>query len=150
MAKSCSFILLPIVALFSITSCNSHSIEIEIARQSSELNQCEYIFGEDLNTLKLENAILLQTGTIDTTDEQPPILVAIVLLNKKETILKLASHSEVGNETTETYEGEGYKLTLHYNKQITEHDETIFKGKLLIEFKNLKSEYKIEGTTCNL
>jgi hypothetical protein len=68
----------------------------------------------------------------------------------KKIILKLTSHNETENETTRLYEGEGYKLDLHYAKQITDHNETIFKGKFSIENKGLKTEYEVEGTSSNL
>ena len=138
------------IAVFCILTGCSHPIKIDITRQSSELNHCENIFGNDLNTLKLENAILLQTGAIDTTDEQAPIQVAIVIINKKEIVLKLISHSEIANETTRAYEGGGYTLNLNYSKQVSEQNETIFKGTFFIEYEGIKSEYNIEGTTCNL
>jgi|SRR5664279_4466635 len=149
MLRPCNSLFSLIAVLCALTSC-SHSIKIDLTRQSSELNQCEIIFGNDLNSLKLENAILLQTGAIDTTDEQVPIPVAIVIIDKKEIVLKLISHSENANETTRAYAGEGYTLNLNYRKQISEQNETIFKGKFFIEYKSIKSEYDIEGTTCNL
>lgn len=133
----------------TLTSC-SHSIKIDLARHSSELNHCEIAFGEDLTTLKYENAILLQTGLIDTTTEQAPISVAIVIIAKKEVILTLVNHHEVENETSRAYEREGYRLSLSYKKEVIEHNETIFRGKFLIENKNLKSEYDVVGTVCNL
>ena len=149
MHKPCYFFLVFVAALFTLISC-SHSIKIDITRQSSDLNHCKYIFGPDLNTLKNENAILLQTGVIDTTDEAYPIPVAIVIIDKKEIILKLLNHSEESNDISESYEGDGYKLYLEYIKQKTEHNESIFKGKFSIENKSSKSEYNIEGTVCNL
>jgi hypothetical protein len=60
------------------------------------------MFGTDLNLLKSENAILVQTGLIDTTDEQPPIPVAIVIIDNKEIILRLISHNEFENESNRT------------------------------------------------
>ena len=149
MKKPGSFFLFPITVLCLLTCC-SHSIKVDVTRQSSELNHCEYIFGTDLNTLKFENAILLQTGVVDTTDEQPPIPVAIVIIDKKEVILKLLSQHGVENDTSRIYKGEGYTLDLTFKKQIAEHNETIFNGKFVIEYKGLKSEYHIEGTLCNL
>jgi hypothetical protein len=149
MIKLYSFSPFFVTILFALTSC-SHSIKIDIRRQTSELNHCENIFGNDLNSLKYENAILLQTGVVDTTDEQVPIPIAIIIVDKKEIVLKLTSRNEIANEITRAYEGEGYKLKLNYNKNITEHNETIFKGKFFIEYKSMKSEYEIEGTTCIL
>jgi hypothetical protein len=141
------FLLL--IAVFMLTGC-SQAIKIDIARQSSELIHCEIAFGSDLTTLKQENAILLQTGIIDTTDEQAPIAVAIVLIDRKEVVLKSVNHHEVENETSRTYEGEGYKLNLSYKMDISQNNETIFKGKFVIEKGNLKSEYDIVGSICNL
>lgn len=138
-----------LIAVFVLTGC-SQAIKIDIARQSSELIHCEITFGSDLTTLKQENAILLQTGIIDTTDEKAPISAAIVLIEKKEVVLKLVNHHEVENETSRTYEGEGYKLKLSYKTEMSQNNETIFKGKFVIEKENLKSEYDIVGTTCKL
>ena len=149
MNKPCNLFLFLVAVLCTLASC-SHSIKIDITRQSSELNRCEFVFGADLNTLKQENAILLQTGVIDTTDEQVPIPVAIVIIDKKEIILKLVNNSEAERETSRTYEGGGYKLNLSYKKEIAENNETIFKGKFFIQYKGLKTEYTVEGTTCNL
>ena len=138
-----------LIAVFALADC-SQAIKINIARQSSELIHCEITFGSDLTTLRQENAILLQTGIIDTTDEQAPISAAIVLIDKKEVVLKLANHSEVENETSRRYEGQGYKLNLSYKTEMSQNNETIFKGKFVIKKENLKSEYDIVGTTCNL
>lgn len=149
MNKLKSFFLFFIVMLCLTTSC-SHSIKIDIARQSSELNHCENIFGEDLNAIKYENSFLLQTGKIDTTDEQTPIPVAIVFIDKKEIILKLVSNHQVANQTNQIYQGDEYRIYLKYKKEIKEHNETIFTGKFLIENKRQKSEYNIVGIICNL
>ncbi len=149
MNKTGNFLLFFVAALFTGASC-SHSIKIDITRKSSELNNCENVFGADLNTLKYENAILLQTGVIDTTDEQAPIPVAIVIIDKREIILKLTTNDEKSNGITQSYEGNGYKLYLEYFKLKTDHNESFFKGKFSIENKESKSVYNIEGTPCNL
>ncbi|MGG9961188.1 hypothetical protein [Ferruginibacter sp. SUN106] len=149
MNKLCGFALSAGIILCLLTGC-SRAIEIDIARQSSDINHCEIIFGTDLNTLKYENAILLQTGFIDTTNEQAPIPIAIVIIAKKEIILKLIRSNEVGNETRRLYENEDYKLNLTYKKQVEEHNEIIYKGNFSIENKGLKSEYNVTGCTCNL
>jgi hypothetical protein len=149
MYKPCNLFVFLFTFFITLTSC-SHSIKIDITRQSSELNHCENIFGNDLNTLKTENAILLQTGEIDTTDEKAPIQIAIVIIEKKEIILKLIHHIEVASATTREYVGEGYKLNLYYVRQISEQNDTTFIGNFLIEFKSIRSRYDIEGTTCNL
>jgi hypothetical protein len=149
MNKFYNFIFCIASVLFTLTSC-SRSIKIDITRHSSDLNNCENIFGPDSNTLRYENAILLQTGVIDTKDEKTPVSVAIIVIDKKEIILKLIYHNEVGNETNEIYEGEGYKINLSYKKEITEYNIPILKGKFLIANKDSKSEYDIVGSVCNL
>ena len=92
----------------------------------------------------------MQTGKIDTTDEQAPIPVAIVFIDKKEIILKLVSNHQVANQTNQIYQGDEYRIYLKYKKEIKEHNETIFTGKFLIENKRQKSEYNIVGIICNL
>ena len=138
------------ITVSCLTSGCSHSIKVDVARQSSDLNHCEYIFGSDLTKLKNENAILLQIGVVDTTDEQAPIPIAIIIIDKKEVILKLMSSQEVENNSSRTYEGEGYKLVLHYKREIMENGEAVFTGDFLIENKSQQSEYKVVGVLCNL
>ena len=145
-----SLSILYLIAVSCLTTSCSHSIKLDVARQSSELNHCENIFGADLRTLKTENAILLQTGVVDTTDEQAPIPIAIIIIDKKEIVLKLMSNHEVENTTSRTYEGEGYKLALNYKREIQEHNETVFTGEFIIENNSQKSEYDIVGIACNL
>ncbi len=142
--------LFPIfLSVLCLTGC-VRAIEIDVANKSSDLTHCENLFGKDLKTLKYENTFLLQTGTIDTTDEHQPIPVAIVIVNKKEVILKLVSHRDTENENSSIYEGDGYKINLNYKKEVDEYHQIIFKGHFTIERKEYKSEYDIVGINCNL
>jgi hypothetical protein len=90
------------------------------------------MFGTDINSLWLENTVLLQTGLVDTTDEDPPIPVAIVIINHKEIILRLVSKSEVKNTTSRLYQEDGYKLCFHYTIKPGNHNEPIFSGSFTI------------------
>jgi hypothetical protein len=141
--------LLISLSVTGLVSCK-HSIRLDVATRSSDLNHCEYIFGKDINSLKYENAFLLQTGTIDTTTEQPPIPIAIIIIDKKEIILKLKSQHEENNQFNRMYEGEGYKLNLNYKEEAGEYYQTIFPGKFILEKDGYKSEYDIVGINCNL
>jgi hypothetical protein len=48
------------------------------------------------------------------------------------------------------YQGDGYKLDLNYTTNLNTHGDPILSGKFTIENKNLKSNYDIVGSSCNL
>lgn len=137
------------IVIICLTGC-SRSIKIDTANKSSDLNQCEILFGEDIKTLKYENTFLLQTGTIDTTDEHPPIPAAIIFIDKKEVILNLVKNQASDNQTNSIYEGGGYTINLSYKKEMGEYYETIYSGQFTIENKEHASTYKVVGIKCNL
>ena len=82
-------------------SCSNSDINIQIVRHSAELLTCDKIFADNLQAVEERNEILLQTGSIDTTDEQPPIKSAILTIGKNEIILTLINATTIDKETIE-------------------------------------------------
>jgi len=119
-------------------------------RHSSELLSCDKIFAENLQAIEERNEILLQTGSIDTTDEQPPVKSAILTIDKNETILNLVNVTTTNKETIEKYKGNDYNLTLTYRNTIGQHGKLIYTGKFIIENSKSKREFSIEGKNCVL
>jgi hypothetical protein len=146
--KNIIYIFIYAVSMVLVLSSCHHSIELDTIRETSNILNCRLIFGKDINSIKLENAVWLQTGQIDTTDEHAPIKSSIIVVNKKEFILTLIQASDVNNQITEEYAGQGYRLTLTYSKM--EDDQSGYKGILHIENGNQETDYHVEGMSCNL
>ena len=134
---------------YSCSGTNS-SINVQIVRHSSELLSCDKIFADNLQAIEERNEILLQTGSIDTTDEQPPVKSAILTIDKNETILNLINVTTTNNETIEKYKGNDYNLTLIYQNANGQHGKLIYIGKFIIENSKSKREFSIEGKNCVL
>jgi hypothetical protein len=141
-----SFILL---LLGLICSC-SNSPNIQKVRESSDLLNCEKVFADNSDVIDERNEIILQTGVIDTTDEQPPIKTAIMNIDNKEVILTLKKSYSEKDILVEIYVGDNYNLTLSYKNQKNENGATLFIGKFVIENDKYKKEFNIEGRYCGL
>jgi len=141
--------LIPIFYIFSF-SCSDSNLNVQIVRHSSELLTCDKIFADNLKAIEERNEILLQTGAIDTTDEQQPIKSAIVTINKIEIALTLQNSTTTNSETIETYKGHGYDLTLIFKTTIGQFNKLVYIGKFTIKNSTSKREFEIEGKNCVL
>src|SRR5882672_8670524 len=97
--------------IFTTYSCSeyhsNYSFKVQAVKGSSNLLTCDKMFGEDLGALEEKNEILLQIGSIDTTNEHFPIPSAIIHINNEEIVLNFLSTSSSGNSVTEIYSGNG-------------------------------------------
>jgi len=141
--------LILIFYMFSF-SCSDSNLNVQIVRHSSELLTCDKIFADNLKAIEERNEILLQTGAIDTTDEQQPIKSAIVTINKIEIALTLQNSATTNNETIETYKGHGYDLTLTFKSTIGQYNKLVYTGNFTIKNSTAKREFAIEGKNCVL
>ena len=131
-------------------SCSDNSFNVQVVRHSSELLKCDKIFADNLKAIEERNEILLQTGSIDTTNEQSPIKSAIVTIDKNEIALTLIKSITLNKETTERYEGKGYTLTLTYQNNSSQSDKLVYNGKFVIENSKSKREFEVQGKNCTL
>ena len=130
--------------LFQLASCTRQDISLQVVRETSELIHAKIYYGTSFKRLDEENEILIQTGLIDTTDEHPPIDVAIIHVNNKEIVLTRSKEIQSADLNTKEYRGEGYHLILTFSKSL-EDNITVYEGKCIISKGNLKSDYKIVG-----
>jgi len=131
-------------------SCSGNSFNVQVVRHSSELLKCDKIFANNLKAIEERNEILLQTGSIDTTDEQSPIKSAIVTIDKNEIALTLIKATTLNKETTERYQGKGYTLILTYQNNSGQSGKLVYTGKFVIENSRFKKEFEIQGKKCTL
>src|SRR5260221_4640301 len=120
-----------ILAFFLLLSCTP-SIKLDKHSESPELLECRMMFGESISELKELSSCLLQTGVIDTTDEQTPVRVAVVMIGRKYLIMRLVNISTNQGAVQQSYSGDGYNLTLSYHDNGLYGSEPIFKGKFII------------------
>ena len=145
------FFILIVLFFYSCTQHNlEQDIKVEEARGSSNILECDKMFGENTGTLEEKNEILLQTGLIDTTDEHLPIKGAVIHINENEIFLNFINAKSSSDSTIEAYSGEGYLITLSYTEKRNAFNSLIYVGSFIIEKDRLKSEYKIEGRKCTL
>jgi hypothetical protein len=128
----------------------SNSPNIQIVRQSSNLLHCEKIFAQDLEAIEERNEILLQTGSIDTTDEQAPIKTAILRIDNADVILSLFRSYSQDNKTIEIYAGANYSLTLTYTQEKDNQGKLTYHGNFLLENNGFRKQFEIAGRNCNL
>ena len=127
------------------------SIKLDTNTFSSDLLRPQIEFGENLWAIKYENAIILQIGKIDTTDEQPPIQAAIIHIHEKEVVMDLISARQSNDTTIRIYQGNEYRVELHYIKRKDgETNDSIFEGAFVVSSGHLKSEYLVTGRTHHL
>jgi hypothetical protein len=126
-----------------LESCSTQDIKLDIVRKTSDLLDCNRIFGYDTKRLYEENEILIQVGVIDTTTEHPPIEAAIVNIDNAEIVLNLTVDSVLNDRTIQEYSGNNYYLILDFltiTKSSFDGTCTIIKGKI-------RSTYHIVGIT---
>ncbi|MFT3703137.1 MAG: hypothetical protein QM802_12240 [Agriterribacter sp.] len=146
-------LLLIVVFAFSCTNASTsinNNLNIEIVRHSSDLLHCEKIFADDLQSIEELNEVLLQTGTVDTTDEHAPIRTAIITVDKKEILLTFEKSHSIQRETIEVYKGSGYILTLTYEADSNNFGALIYHGKMVVENNGNQRTFIIEGKNCTL
>ena len=129
-----------------------HSIELDEVNNSFEnieFINCRMQFNKDFFTLKYEDSYILQTGLVDTTDEQKPIRVAAFRIKHANIILNLKEADTLNKQIKEIYMGGKYTLTLIYSeKESDKIDGVIYKGNLIIENGTQSSNYNLEGWSC--
>jgi len=136
-----------------LSGCLSHKktfdtkqdISLQVVRQSSGLIHCSEIFGSSIKKLEEENEIFIQTGTMDTADEQAPSAVAVIKVNNRDITLYLQRAFTDSDQVTEEYAGEDYSLNLHYHETEKLNNRIAFEGYCTIKNKDLRSEYGMEG-----
>jgi hypothetical protein len=139
-----------IIFILLCYSCSNNSFNVQVVRHSAELLTCDKIFAGNLEAIEERNEILLQTGSIDTTDEQTPIKSAIVTIGKNEIALTLIKATTLNNETTERYQGKGYTLTLTYQNSNSQSGKLIYTGKFVIENSKSRRAFEVQGKNCTL
>lgn len=108
------------------------------------------MFGQSVNELKELSSCWLQTGVIDTTTEQDPIKVAVVMIGRRDYFLRLVNVSSNNGSVVQSYNGDGYNITLTYHEKGVYGGMPVFKGKFIISDSFHKTEYKVEGAYCDL
>jgi hypothetical protein len=129
--------------LFSCSN-TQNSIQLTTVRKTSDLIHCDKIFGKGESSLDLLNEIIIQTGQIDTTDERKQ-WVAVIHIKNSELILNQTNIIISDKTTTEQFEADGYKLTLHYDVIDRKSNYNIYKGKAIIINNKKQSEFTIIG-----
>ena len=124
-------------------------IELQVVRQSSNLIHCKLIFGRNTKKLYEENEIWLQTGTIDTADNEAPKQVAVAKIKDQPVYLYLANSEVLNAETRQMYTGNGYSLQLSYHESEYKTGGTFLKATCIITQASLKSVYAFEGMVNN-
>ena len=125
-------------------------MNIRSVKQSVHILSCEKVFAEDLKRMDEENEILLQTGILDTTNEHPPLRVAIVYVGKNMVTLIFEKSYKSGAEISEVYKAEGYNLRLTYEETKNKYGNPIYNGTFVVETAKSKSEFDVMGHHCNL
>jgi hypothetical protein len=124
-------------------ACKRRDIVLDITWHMPGYMENTGLFGEDIKAMEERNAFLLETGKIDTTDEHPPVKVALVSINKKMIQLYFVETFNKGKETVDAYYGAGYTMLLTYYKTGTTTDNQYAKTHLTIRKGELRSEYTL-------
>lgn len=139
--------ILIILLLFSACAA-SNDIHLEKVTETSEYLHCDKIFSNSRDSIVQLNQIMVQTGTVDTTDERS-FKAAIIHIQGKEIILDLVKIHQSHAERQEQYAGKGYRLELNYEPKSLGND-TIYTGNCQIWNGKLHSDIKVEGIRNNL
>ena len=134
--------------LFLSACAASNDIQLEKVTETSESLHCDKVFAGSRDSIVQLNQIMIQTGTIDTTDDRS-FKAAIIHVRGKEIILDLVKASQSHSDRQEQYAGKGYKLTLNYESESLNND-TLYKGDCQIWKGKLHSNIKVEGIRNNL
>lgn len=137
------------VFLLFLSACAaSNDIQLEKVTETSEYLHCDKVFSNSRDSIVQLNQIMIQTGTIDTTDERT-FRAAIIHIQGKEIILDLVKSNQSHNDHHEQYAGKGYKLKLNYEPKSLAND-TMYTGNCEIWQGKLHSDIKVEGIRNNL
>ncbi len=136
--------MISILIFIQIISCKQQDIKLQVMRGTSELIHASICYGISSTKLYEENEILIQTGLIDTTDEQPPIHAAIIKVNNKEIVLTLIKDNNSENPDVKEYAGEQFHLTLKDSEK-KEGNKITYESDCVITNGNLKSDYRLIG-----
>jgi hypothetical protein len=137
------------IILFILSGCAaSNDIQLEKVTETSGYLHCDKVFSNSRDSIIQLNQILIQTGTIDTTDERS-FKAAIIHIQGKEVILDLVKANQSHSEWREQYAGKGYKLELNYEPKNLGND-TIYTGNCQVWQGKLHSDIKVEGIRNNL
>jgi len=134
-------LLLCLFITVCLSSCSHREIQLDAVRQSSDLLHCYKVYGSSFKSIEEENEIIIQTGEIDTTDEQKPITAAIVNIKNTEVVLNLSGTKMLDGKIIEQYRNNEYTLVLSYS----EESKGIYKGLCTISSGKLMSVYNITG-----
>ena len=139
------------IFLFAIllVSCSAQNdkqdIKLEVVRMTSDLLQCQVIYGYNEKSLYQENEILIQVGLIDTTTEQSPIKAAIVHINRKELVLDLKSETVEAAHTIQIYFDGNYTMTLNFKKKDNYDGGDVYNCTCTLSTGKLSSRYELVG-----
>ncbi len=137
------------IILLLLSGCAaSNDIQLEKVTETSEYLHCDKVFSNSRDSIIQLNQIMIQTGTIDTTDERS-FKAAIIHIQGKEVILDLVKAHQSHSERHEQYTGKGYKLELNYEPKNLGND-TMYIGNCEIWQGKLHSDIKVEGIRNNL
>jgi len=138
LTRSSLYILLVLLVAFTMTGCSHQQIRLGIVRHVPYYFQNNSLFGENKKLMEEKNEFILATGMIDTTDETPPIIVALICINRQTMQLNLVSRKKENNEFVTEYAGNGYTLLL---SSLTDQ------WQLIISHGNVSSTYRVFGRT---
>ena len=137
-------ILLAGLLLFS---CGQKDIVLDVVRHPPNYIKNEGLFGEDIKSMEEKNTFIVETGKIDTTDEVPPLEIALINVQKKTTQLELTARAIDGNSTIETYSGSGFVLTIIGETAKKTGTGNYAKAKLTITKGKQRSDYRVYRKT---
>lgn len=132
-------LLCSVVMLLSMNACKQHSIQLGIVRHTPVYMHNDKLYGENIKSMEEVNAFILATGAIDTTDEHPPVRIALISVNKKLLELHLSTDQRNG---LPVYEGDGYTLSF---TDIKAKDDSSSEASFVISNKEKTSTYHVYG-----
>lgn len=132
--------------LLMVAACSRHPIPLGIVRHLPVYFHNSMLFGESTKLMEEKNEFLVATGSIDTTDEYPPIKVAFVSIDNRLMQFSYIESTKNGDETSNAYFANGYTLLVSYTIHKEEGDKYTYENvHIRIGNKNRHSEYKVFG-----
>ncbi|OKS87718.1 hypothetical protein [Mucilaginibacter polytrichastri] len=143
--KNSICVLCFVILLIYLIGCASHNdIHLEKTFETSAYLKCDKVFAVNRDSIVQLNEILIQTGTLDTLEDQVT-RASVIHVQGKELILDLVKEHKSGDSHQELYQGKGYKLALNYQSK-----NTGYKGECQVWHGKLHSCIKVEGIRNNL
>jgi len=134
-----------VTLLIYLPGCTPHNdIQLEKTFETSAYLKCDKVFAASRDSIVQLNEILIQTGMLDTLENQVT-KASIIHVQGKELILDLVKEHILGDDHEELYQGKGYKLALNYQSK-----NTGYKGECQVWHGKLHSRIKVEGIKNNL